>query len=229
MSKESLRWSRKRRYTIAAIVAAIGIAIAFYNAEQNFNYKSSKEWNFDSYQDNTVPQYFSDAQTETQPGLWLVKSDESAPSKPNVLAKLPGSDNLDYHIQMMPDSPVITSAEISAKFKIVSGEKAKAAGLILRFVDKNHYFVLMADAANNKISLCKASPDFVVCNYEATTQISVGQWHSLKAFISSEGIGGYLDDQLLIKANNQYYQSGEIGLWTKKDTTAFFDDLKIDY
>jgi len=47
--------------------------------------------------------------------------------------------------------------------------------------------------------------------------------------ISGEGVGGYLDDQMLIKANNQYYQTGQVGLWTKKDTQAYFDDFKINY
>ena len=230
MSKgTSVRWSKKRRYAIAATVASIGIAIAFYNSIQNFSYKNSKDWDFDSYQNNTVPQYFSDSQTDTQPGLWIAKSEESAPSKPNVLAKLPGIDNLDYHIQLMPDSPIVTSAEISVKFKIISGEKAQAAGIVLRLIDKSHYFVLMADAKSSRFSLCKVDPNFVVCNYERPAQISVGQWHTIKVNISGEGVGGYLDDQKLIKANNQYYQTGQIGLWTKKDTQAYFDDFKINY
>jgi len=227
--ESSVRWSRKRRYTIAAIIAGIGIAIAFYNSEQSFSYKNSKEWNFDSYQDNTLPPEFSYSETDSSLGLWIVKSDDSTATKPNVLAKLPGNDNLDYHMQLMPDSPTVTSAAISMKFKIVSGQKAEAAGLILRFIDKSHYFVLMADAMNNRISLCKSDIEFIVCNYEAKAQISVGQWHTLKAFVSSEGVGGFLDDKLFIKANNQYYQTGQIGLWTKKDTEAYFDDLKIDY
>ncbi len=230
MSKgTSVRWSKKRRYAIAAIVASIGIAIAFYNSIQSFNYKNSKDWDFDSYQNNTVPQYFSDSQTDTQPGLWIVKSEESAPSKPNVLAKLPGSDNLDYHIQIMPDSPIVTSAEINVKFKIISGEKTQAAGIVLRFIDRTHYFVLMADAKNGRFSLCKVDPDFVVCNYERPAQISVGQWHTIKANVSGEGIRAYLDDQMLIQANNQYYQTGQVGLWTKKDTSVYFDDFKITY
>ncbi|TLX83197.1 MAG: hypothetical protein E6K98_05060 [Thaumarchaeota archaeon] len=87
----------------------------------------------------------------------------------------------------------------------------------------------MADAKNSRFSLCKVDPDFVVCNYERPAQISVGQWHTIKANVSGEGIGGYLDDQMLIKANNQHYQTGQVGLWTKKDTQAYFDDFKISY
>lgn len=214
---------------IYAVITTIGVIVAGYNAMHSFNFTNSKEWNFDSYQNNALPPDLVAMETDHIPGSWVIKADDSAPSKPNVLAKLPGNDNSTYHIQIMPDSPTITEAEVSVKFKIVSGQQAQAAGLILRFIDKSHYFVLMADAAHNRLSLCKSDSEFVVCNYEKPAQISVGQWHTLKAGISAQGIGGYLDGTELIKANNEYYQNGEIGLWTKDDTEAYFDDLTLSY
>jgi len=226
-TERPVRWTRKRRMAIFAIVTAIGITFAVYNSIHNFNFANSKEWNFDSYQNNSIPPELASMETDPNPGLWIIKSDNSAPSQPNVLAKLPGNDT--YSIQIMPDSPIVTEAELKVKFKIVSGQKAEAAGLILRFVDKSHYFVLMADAMKNRVSLCKADTQFVVCNYEIPAQISVGQWHTLSASISGQGIGGYLDDKLLIKANNQYYQNGEVGLWSKYDSTVYFDNLKLQY
>lgn len=226
-TERPLRWTRKRRYAVATVVAAIAIGIAFYDAESNFNYKSSKEWNFDSYQNNTLPNIFQ--VTDPQMGLWLVTADTSSPSKPNVLAKMPGNNSTDYNMLIVTDSPAITDEEVSAKFMIVSGQNAQAAGLILRFEDKSHYFVLMADAMNDRFSLCKSANEYVICNYERQAHITTGQWHTIKAVVSSEGIGGYLDDKPIIKANNAYYLNGQIGFWTKKDTKAYFDDLQIKY
>jgi len=222
-------WTRKKRYTLIGIIAIIGISIAFYEAQVNFPWKNSKVWNFDFYPANTVPPNFAAWQTDTTPGLWVVKADDSAPSPPNVLVKLPTDDNVVYHLQIIPDSPTSSFEEVTVKFKIISGQEAQAAGLVLRFVDKDHYFVLMADAMNNLFSLCKDEPGYLICNYERQTPISIGQWHTMKANVSPEGIGGYLDDKLLIRANNQAYQNGQIGLWTKNDTEAYFDDLKLDY
>jgi len=54
--------------------------------------KLPKEWNFDSYKNNTVPDGFSYLQTRGTTGLWIIKSDLSAPSKPNVLVKLADND-----------------------------------------------------------------------------------------------------------------------------------------
>jgi hypothetical protein len=229
LSKEkSPRLNRQRRLAIYAVITIIGVGVAGYNAIHSFNFTNSKDWNFDSYQNNTTPQDLATMETD-QPGTWVIKTDNSAPSPPNVLAVLPGNNNSTYHIQIMPDSPIVTEAEVSVKFKIAPGHETEQAGLIVRFVDKIHYFVLIADPVNNRLSLCKSDIQFIVCNYESTAQISVGQWHTLKANISAQGIGGYLDDTELIKANNEYYQNGQIGLWTKGDTEAYFDDLKLNY
>ncbi|MGI0102882.1 MAG: hypothetical protein ACREA7_09865 [Nitrosotalea sp.] len=230
MSKgQSIRFTRKRRYALFAIVTSIGVAFALYNALNDFSYTHSKEWNFDSYQNNTIPADYAAFQSDSKPGLWVVKYDDSAPSQPNVLTTLPTANSSGYHMQIMPDSPIVSDAAISVKIKIIPGHTAEQAGLIVRFMDPSHYFVLMLDPINNRISLCKSNTEFLICSYEARAQISVGEWHTLEATISSQGIGGWLDGTEIIKANNEYYETGQIGLWTKDNTEAYFDDMKIKY
>ncbi len=229
MSKEkSPRFTRKRRYALFAVITAIGVAIAFSNSLHSYNYGHSKEWNFDSYQNNTLPADFAAFESNSPAGLWMVKSYASSPSPPNVLSTS-GGNSSGYHMQVMPDSPTVSDAQISVKFMILPGHTVEQAGLLVRYVDPNHYFVLVADPLNNRLSLCKSDIQFVVCNYEIPAQISTGVWHTLEATMSSQGIGGWLDGTELIKANNEYYQTGEVGLWTKDDTGAYFDDLKIEY
>lgn len=230
LSKEKPPYfTRKRRYAIFAVITAIGVSFALYNALNSFNYGHTREWNFDSYQNGTIPDDFVSFQSDSQPGLWTIKSVSDAPSQPNVLATVPQENSTGYHIQVMPDSPTVSDAQITVQFMILPGHKVEQAGLVIRFVDPSHYFVLMADPANSRISLCKSDIQFVVCNYETRAQISTGVWHTLQATTSSEGIGGWLDGTELIKANNEYYQTGQIGLWTKDDTEAYFDDLQIKY
>ena len=150
-------------------------------------------WDFDSYQNGTVPSGFADLSTDSKP-YWIVKSDPSAISKPNVLEKIPTNDNTtDYHLQLIPDSPSVDTENVTMKFKIVSGDSAKSAGMILRFIDQKHYFVLMADSAQNRLSLCKNTPDFLICNYDKPVTIAPGEWHTMEALVSSQGIAAYLD------------------------------------
>jgi hypothetical protein len=229
-TSRSVRWGRKKRYAIASAVAIIGITFAYYNVIQAQPYNTTKEWNFDSYKDNTIPNGFLYFQTDVQPGLWVVKADPSAPSAPNVLAKLTDNDTIfDYHIQVMPDGVVSTNSEASVQVKINSGEKAQAAGMIFRFIDSKHYFVLVADASNKIFSLCKADTDQLLCLVDKQANVTLGQWHTITADVSAQGIAAHFDGKLLIQRYDQHYQNGQIGLWTKKDTEAYFDNLKIKY
>ncbi|MDH2907765.1 MAG: hypothetical protein PXX83_06715 [Candidatus Nitrosotalea sp.] len=228
MSSQKPKSSKKKRLAIFAVITVIGISFAYYNAEINSGYHHVKVWNFDSYQNGTVPQGFAELSTD-QKTSWIIKSEPSAISKPNVLEKLPINDTSDYHLQLIPDSPSVDTENVTMEFKIVSGENAKSAGMILRFIDSKHYFVLMADSAQNRLSLCKNTPDFLICNYDKQVTIAPGEWHTMMALVSSQGIAAFLDGQLLIRANDHNYQSGEVGMWTKKDTGAFFDDFRIEY
>jgi hypothetical protein len=161
---------------------------------------------------------------------WVVQTVSDSPSKPNVLVKLPIIDNVtNTHLQILPNSPSTDNANITMKFKIVSGEKARSVGMIVRFIDDQHYFVLMADSMANRLSLCKQTPEFLICSYDKQISIAPGEWHSLNAIVSSQGIAATLDNHLLIRANDHNYVSGQIGLWTKADTEAYFDDFKIQY
>lgn len=228
MSSQKPKSSKKKRLAIFVVITVIGISFAYYNAEINSGYHHVKMWNFDSYQNGTVPQGFAELSTD-QKTSWIIKSEPSAISKPNVLEKLPINDTSDYHLQLIPDSPSVDTENVTMEFKIVSGENAKSAGMILRFIDSKHYFVLMADSAQNRLSLCKNTPDFLICNYDKQVTIAPGEWHTMEALVSSQGIAAFLDGQLLIRANDHNYQSGEVGMWTKKDTGAFFDDFRIEY
>ncbi len=213
---------------IFAIITMIGISYAFYNSQLNSSFKHTVMWNFDSYQNGTIPQGFADLSTDKTPS-WVIVSNPTAPSPPNVLEKIPINDSNDYHLQLIPNSPNVDTENVTMNFKIVSGQDAKSAGMILRFIDIKHYFVLMADSGVNRLSLCKNTPDYLICNYDKTVTIAPGQWHTLKALVSSQGIAAFLDGQVIIRANDHNYLNGQVGVWTKKDTGALFDDLKIEY
>jgi hypothetical protein len=228
LSSQKPKFDKKKRLMIFAIITIIGISFAYYNTQINSGYHHAMAWNFDSYQNGTVPQGFSDLSTD-QKSSWVIKSDSSATSKPNVLEKIPINDTADYHLQLIPNSPSVDTENVTMSFKIISGENAKSAGMILRFIDQKHYFVLMADSAQNRLSLCKNTPDFLICNYDKSVTIAPGEWHTMQALVSSQGIAAFLDGQLIIRANDHNYQSGAVGMWTKKDTGAYFDDFKIEY
>ncbi len=228
---------RKKRYVIAAIVAVPIILVAFFVAEQQHPYRQSKTWNFDSYPDNSsIPNTFMQIDTGgTQAkGTWSVKTDETAPSKPNVLARLSNNNTgSGYHMLIVAEG-VYSNFEAGVKFKIISGREQQVAGLIVRFQDTNRYFVLQADAMNHRFSLCRAQPGIILCTQDTDVSITVGQWHSITVQVAGAGgepgIAGYLDGKrLLLRYDQNYMGGGQIGLWTKGDSTVYFDDLGVAY
>lgn len=243
-SREAIHESRKRRYIIAASVAVPIIIFALYYTAQSDPYRNSKVWNFDSTMRtgmscgalcviHPVPNFaFTDIGGQQEKGGWIVKSDETAPSKHNVLARLSSNETgSGYHIGIAQEG-AYSNFEASVKFKIISGEQQQAAGLIVRFQDVNHYFVLMADAMNHRFSLCRAQTGFqgLVCAEDKDVNITIGQWHSIEADVAGPGIAGYLDHVRLLQSNDQNYMSGgPIGLWTKGDSNVYFADLKVLY
>ncbi len=93
MSSQKPSFSKKKRLAIFAVITIIGISFAYYNSQINSGYHHVKMWNFDSYQNGTVPQGFADLSTDPQTS-WIIKSDPSAISKPNVLEKIPLNDTV---------------------------------------------------------------------------------------------------------------------------------------
>lgn len=228
MSSHKPKFSKKKRLGIFAIITIIGISYAFYNSQINSGFKHSMILNFDSYQNGTIPEGFTEGSIDPK-FSWIIRAESSAPSLPNVMERVSVNDSSDYHYQLIPNSPTADTENVTMSFKIVSGSQAKSAGMILRFIDTKHYFVLMADSDTNRLSLCKDTPDFLICNYDKPVTITAGKWHTLKALVSSQGIAAYLDGNIIIQANDHNYLSGQVGMWTKKDTGAYFDDLKIEY
>ncbi len=220
---------RRKRYIIAASFAVVAIAVALYYAAESNPYKNSRAWNFDSYKANSAPDGFLSNQSDSG-GVWAVQPEETAVSKPNVMAQLAGNETeSNYRILIVEDQQGYTQFKASMKFKIISGEKEQAAGLIIRFQDINSYFVLVADAANGRFSLCRAEPGNLICTQDVNVDITTGEWHTITAHAAAQGIAGYLDDKRLIQRYDQHYMGGLIGLWTKGDSKVYFDDLSIVY
>ncbi len=226
---------RRKRYILITIIAVPAIAGALIFANQQHPYENSILLNFDSYGNNSVDKKFVRIDTGApQPkAMWVIKADPTAPSVPNVLARLSdGKSGSEYHM-LIKSTGIYSSFQAGVKFKIISGQQS-VAGLIIRFQDTDRYFVLQADAKNHKFSLCRAQPGIILCTQDTDAYIATGQWHSINAQVAGvggePGIVGYLDGVRLIQRYDaNYMNGGQIGLWTKGDTTVYFDDLEANY
>ncbi|SPC33854.1 hypothetical protein [Candidatus Nitrosocaldus cavascurensis] len=245
--KEKERRERRRRYIVVIGIAVIAITIVVYYAKETGTYKNSRAWSFDSYAKGVIPEGFSSADKH-----WSIVADHDlAYSKPNVIMHSSGKDgdnasdnsssssnddgsdtdtNADTSFYLY--SLLINSEGVYSNFKASVNVKMTgngSAGLVFRFIDSSHYFVLMIDAANDRFSLCRMDPGRLLCLQDASVSIENDRWYHITAHVSTQAIVGYLDGEPLLKRYDQHYMSGMVGLWARSNTSAFFDDLQIYY
>src|SRR5262245_59922502 len=86
------------------------------------------------------PKGFSTALTgQGNAGVWVVTKDDASPNQGNVLAQT-DADATGYRFPLCFHVGVTAKdADISVKFKPVSGKKDQAAGIVWRYRNKDNY------------------------------------------------------------------------------------------
>jgi hypothetical protein len=157
-----------------------------------------------------------------------VRADETAPSKPNVLAQT-SADTTDYRFPVaVSNEGVFRDLELSVKFKAMSGSVDEAGGLVFRYRDENNYYVVRANALENNYRLYHVvngrRQQFAGANLTVTPK----QWHELKVVCVDNQITCYFDTKQAIQATDDTFkEAGKIGVWTKADSVTYFDDLSV--
>jgi hypothetical protein len=186
-------------------------------------------YNFDSDAPGQLPERFHGAKTGggTQE-KWVVTTDPTAPSKPNVVAQT-SNDQTDYRFPLLiADDGSFQNLDLSVKFKAVSGNVDRAAGLIFRLKDANNYYIVRANALENNYRLYHVvngrRSQFAGANFKVTS----GEWHELRLEAVGNKITCYYDGSKKIEATDDTFKdAGKVGLWTKADSVTHFDDLKV--
>lgn len=186
-------------------------------------------YNFDSDSAGTLPNGFHIGLTGRGGKVeWAVKADESAPSKPNVVAQT-SADTTDYRFPLLiADEAAFRDVDLSVKFKAVSGKVDEAGGLIFRLKDANNYYVVRANALEDNYRLYHVIAGRRVEFAGANVKVSPGVWHQLRVEAVGNKITCYFDGVKRIEASDDTFKdAGKIGLWTKADSATYFDDLKV--
>jgi hypothetical protein len=188
-----------------------------------------KRWNFDKDVEGKQPAGFTFARTgQGSDGQWVVKKDDSAPSKPNVLAQT-SQDKTDYRFPLaIVEGTNYKDAALSVRFKTVSGSVDQGAGLVFRLKDKDNYYVVRANALEDNFRLYHVVNGRRVQFAGANLKVAPQTWHEIKVEARGDEFKCYYDGQLRIAARDDTFpDAGRIGLWTKADSVIYFDDLTV--
>ncbi len=168
---------------------------------------------------------------------WEVVSDETVPSGGNVLAQLsPEPARAQFPLAIF-EGARFENGEIEVKFKPVSGEVDRAAGLVWRYRDENNYYIVRANALEDNVVLYKveggkrtslAPKGTPEKTYGVDGEVPSGRWSTLKVVVAGPSFRVFLDgDELFEVEDRTFTGAGRVGLWTKADSVTYFDDFEV--
>src|SRR5437762_2369211 len=105
--------------------------------------------NFDKAEAGKPPAGWTATQTGTGQAKWAVVTDDTAPSKPNVLKQ---SGQATYPVCIKDDTS-LKDGFVEVKFKPISGREDQAGGLIWRARDANNYYIARANALEDNVTI----------------------------------------------------------------------------
>jgi hypothetical protein len=159
---------------------------------------------------------------------WIVVEDDSAPGRTRALAETSG-DATSYRFPLaIYDDVVATDVDVSVRFKPISGEVDQAAGLMVRVLDTDNYYVARANALEDNVRLYKVVDGDRKQFAGVDTAVEQGQWQTLGLRTEADRFEVSLNGDVLFSATDDTFsREGKVGLWTKADSLTHSDDLAI--
>jgi hypothetical protein len=116
---------------------------------------------------------------------------------------------------------------VSVRFKAVSGKVDQAGGVVVRYQDKDNYYIVRANALEDNVRLYKVEKGKRIQIADLDTKVAPGQWHTLSLAAQGNRLVATFDGQRLEAEDATFSRPGLAGLWTKADSVTYFDELRI--
>ena len=208
----------KKTFKVSLVLfGTSGLLFAETPQPQTKSQNTQKVWNFDADKENEVPVGF-----ESYIGKWVIKTDPSAPSKPNVLAQ--SATHETWPGIVVQDSNY-KNVSLEVKFKAISGNEDQAAGIIFRYKDSGNFYVFRANADEDNAVLFKFENGHRSSIKDYRVKVTHNTWSSIKVIAMNNSIICFFNGQKLFTIQNDLYKEGKIGLWTTADSVTYFDDF----
>jgi 3-keto-disaccharide hydrolase len=199
----------------------------------------SQKIDFDSAKPGTVPPDWSVAMThEGGAPKWEIVSDPTAPSRPHVLAQTSTDKTSGRFPLAVYQRASFTNGSLTVRFKTISGERDQAAGLVWRYQDPDHYYIVRANALEDNVVLYKVEGGKRVPlepkgtppkTYGVKHKVPKQTWSTLKVSFDGSQFEVFFDGGKIMEVEDKTFSApGKVGLWTKADSVTYFDDFQIE-
>lgn len=204
----------RRSLVFVFAVAWIGLAMAA---------PSATTVNFDDVKPGALPNGWLAGVTGNGTFKWAVIADDSAPSKPNVLAQT-AYGTFPFCVA---EKASLKDGFVEVSFKPVSGKEDQAAGLIWRFKDKDNYYIARANAAEDEVTIYHTVDGVRRQIKPAEMKVTSNTWHTLRVdFTGDHFVVTFDGKKALDVTDTTFKDAGAVGVWTKADSVTHFDDFR---
>ncbi len=162
-----------------------------------------------------------------RPPQWEAVADKDGPYG-WTLAETRG-DSTELHFPLCICQGVsVENLAAALRFKPISGEQARTAGLVLRAQSATDYYVVTANALDGSVRLYRMTGGRRAQLAAKEIAISSGQWHELRVVLVEDRFEVSLDGVLQFKASDKsLLRPGALGVWTQSDSLIHFGTLVI--
>jgi hypothetical protein len=199
---------------------------------------AAETFNFDSASSGALPAGWTSAMTHDGGApKWEVVKDDSAPSKPNVLAQTSTDKTNGRFPLAILDKARCKNGEVRVKFKPVSGNVDQAAGLVWRYRDQDNYYIVRANALENNVVLYKvedgkrtslAPKGTASKTYGVKHKVPSQAWNTLAVGFQDNLFSVFCNSEKIFEVEDgTFTEAGKVGLWTKADSVTYFDDFEF--
>ena len=216
-----------RKMALNLLLGLVGLAAGCDGAGQSSQPTAVRTLGFEACVVGQAPPDFAVAMTGSGgPASWVVVVDPASGSK-KVLAQT-SSDATKYRFPVcVYERLVARDVAVSVRFKAISGKVDQAGGVVVRYQDKDNYYIVRANALEDNVRLYKVEQGKRIQIAGLDTKVTPGQWHTLSLAAHGNHLVATFDGQRFEADDATFSRFGLAGLWTKADSVTYFDDLKI--
>lgn len=134
-----------------------------------------------------------------------------------------------YPYALAAGLPDFREGELSVRFKVLAGDLDQCAGIVFNIKPSGDYLALRFNGKEDNLVLWtffEGKRSFVVRAPEDVA-LPLNTWHTLKVVVKGNRLEGWIDDRRLLDYALPYTVNGKVGVWTKTDSVALFEDFTM--
>lgn len=159
-------------------------------------------------------------------GKWTVELERGRGTN-HVLLQA-SADRTDYRFPIaIVKSQPLHDVTLTVRARPLAGTVDQGFGLVWRYRDANNYYVTRCNALEDNCTIYHVINGSRQALQNRSVRVATNDWHTLKMEARGNHFVVSLDGRKVLDAQDDTFQSGRVGLWTKADSVIEFDDFTI--